>query len=159
MLASMTTSVQWATSPKTQILLGLGGITDVHDRAVFTWASVSDVKKNDLIQDAAWEEEYRNIETVESKNSWGNKTTKIDRWQVAKKINKRNLIYETLTLSQSLVGELNKFMVFSDNNEKNSIYHPIYVKSVGRKEGTGGIQRHEGEKKILIKILMVVFSR
>lgn len=85
MLASMTTSVQWATSPKTQILLGLGGITDVHDRAVFTWASVSDVKKNDLIQDAAWEEEYRNIETVESKNSWGNKTTEIDGWQVAKK--------------------------------------------------------------------------
>lgn len=57
------------------------------------------------------------------------------------------------------MGELNKFVVFSDNNEKNSIYHPIYVKSVGRKEGTGGIQRHEGEKKILIKILMVVFSR
>ena len=85
MLASMTTSVQWATNPKTQILLGLGGIIDVHDRAVFTWASVSDVKKNDLIQDPAWEEEYRNIETVESKNSWGNKTTEIDRWQVAKK--------------------------------------------------------------------------
>lgn len=37
-----------------------------------------------------------------------------------------------LTLSQSLVDELNKFMAFSDNNEKNSIYHPIYVKIVGR---------------------------
>lgn len=85
MLASMTASVQWATSPKTQILLGLGGIIDLCDRAVLTWASVSDVKKNDLIQDPAWEDEYRNIETVESKNSWGNKTTKIDRWQVAKK--------------------------------------------------------------------------
>lgn len=110
MSASMTTSVQWAMSPKTQILLGLGGITDVCDRAVLTWASVSDVKKNDLIQDPAWEEEYRNIEIVESKNSWGNKTTEIDRWQVAKKkINKWNLITAQVTLNLWNINLITKF--------------------------------------------------
>lgn len=85
MLASMINSAQWAMSPKTQILLGLGNIIAVSDRVVFTWASVNDLKKNDLIQDPVWEEEYRNIETVKSKNFWGNKTTEIDRWRVVKK--------------------------------------------------------------------------
>jgi len=43
---------------------------------------------------------------------------------------------------KTIVEELNRLMIFSDNNDKTSIYHPIYVKLwEGRKE-----RRKEGKK-------------